>query len=332
MMVLISKKGKELTKFCESLPLNRFITVNYALESKFGKEDFEGLKKDVKPFSCREIIEDWESKREALTLTLIKKKKIKDSFLSLMEPKKLEKMCINAIRMTPDKHERYLRALYLSASGDWNRWITRDDWLKVAQEDKALFIEDRPTKTIPPTMTNGVFHVQGLLEIDTKKRPRHFRLTYLGKTYVEEKVPTVVDEVRRERVRAKRKTYRRYERREESPEHKEGKKYLIGNAEKFFGKGTGLFGEEYLFSTNDRADLVFSQPTGDYIAVEVEVEVGEDELAGLLQAIKYKYMFAVEGGLSFDQVKGVLAAKSIHPRIKDLCKKYGIRSIELELP
>lgn len=324
-MFSAEKKWKELTRFCRKLPLNRFITVNYVLECKFGRGDFEGLECDVSAFSCRDTVAEWECEKEGLIASSMKKEKIRNSFLWLMDPEDLERMCMDRIVMTK-KHEEYLKALYTSAFGDWKRWVTLDDWLKEAQKDDGLFIDGRPTKGIPGTMTNGVFHVQGLIEIDSGRTPRCFRLTYLGKKYVEEKILRVASEVRRKRIE---KAFKRYVSREESEEHKRLKRHLVENAEEIFGEGVELFQEEYLFPTNDRADLIFRHSRGRYIAVEVEVNVDSGEIAGLLQAVKYRYMFAVEQKLSFGQVDAVLAAKNIHSAIKDLCNKYEVRVIEV---
>jgi len=325
--LMFSAEWNELTRFCRKLPLNRFIAVNYVLECKFGREDFKGLERDVRRFSCRDVVAEWECEKRGLIVSSMKKEKIRDSFLWLMDSKDLERMCMDRIAMT-EKHEKYLKALHTSAFGDWKKWVTYDDWLKEAQKDEALFIEGRQPKRIPGTMTNGVFHLQGLIEIDSGKTPRRFRLTYLGKKYVEEKISRIVSEVRRKRIE---KTFKRYVSREESPEHKKLKRHLIENAEKIFGEGVELFQEEYLFPTKDQADLIFRHPNGYYIAVEVEVNIEDGEMAGLLQAVKYKYMFAVEHELRFEQVNAVLAARNIHFRIKKLCKKYEVKAIEISI-
>lgn len=132
-------------------------------------------------------------------------------------------------------------------------------------------------------------------------------------------------------AKARRQTHQNYVRREESDAHKGIKRYLIENAEALFGKGASLFEEEYLYASGDSANLVFYLPPDKYLAVEVEVDVGQDDIAGLLQAIKYKYMFAVQENLLMEQVKGMLVARSLHPSIKARCSQYGVDSMEIHL-
>lgn len=132
-------------------------------------------------------------------------------------------------------------------------------------------------------------------------------------------------------VKMRREKHQHYVKREESNMHKEIKRYVIENAEALFGKGVSLFEEEYLYASGDSANLVFCVPPDKYLTIEVEVDVGKDEIAGLLQAIKYKYMFAVQEKLSIEQVKGVLITRSLDPSIKALCSKYGIDYMEISL-
>ena len=113
--------------------------------------------------------------------------------------------------------------------------------------------------------------------------------------------------------------------------HKTVKRYLIENAEALFGKGANLFEEEYSYASGDSANLVFHLPPDKYVAVEVEVDVGKDDIAGLLQAIKYKYMFAVQERLLIDKVEGMLVARSLHPSVKAWCSQYGIDYKEVPL-
>lgn len=47
---------------------------------------------------------------------------------------------------------------------------------------------------------------------------------------------------------------------------------------------------EYPFCTNDQADVVLEDEFGRVIGVEVEVAIDENNIAGLLQAIKYRYI------------------------------------------
>jgi len=121
-----------------------------------------------------------------------------------------------------------------------------------------------------------------------------------------------------------RKQHRKYVSREEGEEHKSIKEYTIKNREIIFGKGAEFFQEEYYFASADKANLVFSKPNGRFIAVEVEVDVGDEDIVGLLQAIKYKYMFPVQENISQSQVDGILIANKISDKMKETCSKYKI--------
>ena len=64
--------------------------------------------------------------------------------------------------------------------------------------------------------------------------------------------------------------------------------------------------------------------------VEVEVEQDDTELAGLLQAIKYRYMLAVMHGRPYDETRAVLVAYKLGSGIKALCEKYAVKAVEVE--
>lgn len=78
-------------------------------------------------------------------------------------------------------------------------------------------------------------------------------------------------------------------------------------------KGMRFKQEGYFFLTNDLEDLVFKDKRSRYIVVEVEVRVPKERIAGLLQAIKYKYMLTVYLRLDFRDVHSILAATEIRP-------------------
>jgi len=82
--------------------------VNYVLECKFGRGDFEDLECDVSAFSCRDIVAEWECEKERLIASSMKKEKIRNSFPWLMGPEDLERMCMDRIVMTK-KHEDILK-------------------------------------------------------------------------------------------------------------------------------------------------------------------------------------------------------------------------------
>lgn len=130
----------------------------------------------------------------------------------------------------------------------------------------------------------------------------------------------------------RRKAYKKYTRREGTSEHNRLKHYLIDNAPAIFGPGVRLVEEEYYFPSSDRANLAFIFPDGRWLTVEVEVNIPQGDIVGLLQAIKYKYMCAVQEGLAFDQVRTALVAHTIPDGIKDTCARYGVETFELPIP
>lgn len=134
----------------------------------------------------------------------------------------------------------------------------------------------------------------------------------------------------REKLMSRRKkAHKRYIRRESSGEHAKLKRYIIENAEALFGSGTQLVQEEYYFPSSDRANLVFRLPDRKWLTIEVEVIVPENDIVGLLQAIKYKYMLAVQERVTNNQVRTGLIAHSIHQTVKELCSKYGVKVYEI---
>jgi len=126
------------------------------------------------------------------------------------------------------------------------------------------------------------------------------------------------------------KNYRAYERREESPLHRRIKQELIANVENYFGAGWRLWDEEFVYETNDRANLIaVDDSKTTYAAIEVETIVKEGDIVGLLQAVKYKYMLAVKLQIEFSAIRGVLAARKISPSVKNLANRYGIETLEI---
>lgn len=89
---------------------------------------------------------------------------------------------------------------------------------------------------------------------------------------------------------------------------------------------------EYPFETGDRADVVLEDFEGRYIAVEVEEAVAPDNLAGVLQAIKYRYMFAVKCRRRNEEVRAFLVAHEIDDKVEDLCSRYGVECFRVPRP
>jgi hypothetical protein len=116
----------------------------------------------------------------------------------------------------------------------------------------------------------------------------------------------------------------------ESKEHRYLKEYVAANpAELLHEEGVRRLFTEYLFCTNDQADVVLEDRFGRVIGVEVEVAIDEKNLAGMLQAIKYRYMLEVTYERSVGDSRALLVAYQISPGVKDLCKKYNVEAVEV---
>lgn len=116
----------------------------------------------------------------------------------------------------------------------------------------------------------------------------------------------------------------------EGKEHKLLKKYLMNHPERL-GEGLQFLHEEFPFVTGDRIDLLFRDASKKLVAVEVEPKIEKGQNAGLLQAVKYKHMLAVVLEKDSRNVRAFVAAKKIHHTIKQLAKRYGVETKEIEL-
>ena len=88
---------------------------------------------------------------------------------------------------------------------------------------------------------------------------------------------------------------------------------------------------EYHFSSGDRADILLKDRYGQVLGLEVETNVKDDAygMAGVLQAVKYRFMGALTEGNFYDDSRSILVAYSISRLIKKLCKKYEIETVEV---
>lgn len=112
---------------------------------------------------------------------------------------------------------------------------------------------------------------------------------------------------------------------EESEDHKRLKEYVAANAEDVFQEeGIKYIDTEYIFPTNDKADILLEDKYGRIIGVEVEISVDEDNISGILQAIKYRYMAEVVRDKSPGDSRSVLVAFDISNEAQNLCKKYNV--------
>jgi len=117
----------------------------------------------------------------------------------------------------------------------------------------------------------------------------------------------------------------------ESKEHRELKHYVAENPSAVL-KEDGLLtiGIEYLFPTNDRADIVLKDKWGRIIGVEIELIVSDGDSAGPLQSVKYRRMLEWVFDRHPGDSRSFLVANKISKKIKDKCTKYGIEFFEIK--
>lgn len=111
----------------------------------------------------------------------------------------------------------------------------------------------------------------------------------------------------------------------ESEEHRLLKEYVAVNPSVALGEqNLEHVCTEYQFPTQDRADIVLFDLYGKIIGVEVEVSVGKNQFAGLIQAVKYRHMLAVILGYPFEHSRSFLVAYEIDDEVVTYCRQYDI--------
>jgi hypothetical protein len=123
--------------------------------------------------------------------------------------------------------------------------------------------------------------------------------------------------------------FEKYQSHEEGYAHRTLKESIAADPQKYLGETLTLVQMEYPFPTNDRADVLFFDRSERFVVVEVEVDVGPNELPGLLQALKYKHMLALISGVRAENVRGMLVARSIAPAMKERALDYDIEFKEV---
>lgn len=113
--------------------------------------------------------------------------------------------------------------------------------------------------------------------------------------------------------------------RPESEEHRLLKKYVAWEPSQVLGeRGLTAVATEYTFPTGDRADVVLEDHTGRIIGVEIEVSVGDNQLAGVLQSIKYRYMLEPLTQRVPGDSRAFLVAYFVSPSVNQLCERYDV--------
>jgi RecB family endonuclease NucS len=118
----------------------------------------------------------------------------------------------------------------------------------------------------------------------------------------------------------------------ESEDHRLLKEFIASNpAEILCEEGLKTLHIEYPFVAADKADLVLEDIYGRVIGLEVEVSTERDQIEGVLQAITYRFMFALVKKLRYEQSRAFLVAYSLAPEIKKVCRDYEIEFFEVDL-
>lgn len=116
----------------------------------------------------------------------------------------------------------------------------------------------------------------------------------------------------------------------EGEPHRRLKEYVAYAPEAALGEsGIRLLGIEHKFDTNDCADVALLDRFARVVGVEIEVDVGDGQLVGLLQALKYAVMLAPVYDRHPNDRRAVLVAYSIAARMRALCDVYGVECVTI---
>jgi len=116
----------------------------------------------------------------------------------------------------------------------------------------------------------------------------------------------------------------------ESKEHRVFKEFVASNPSAILGEqGLETIKMEYPFITGDRADIVLKDAFGRMIGAEIEISV-EDQITGILQAIKYRYMLALVEERKNYETRAFLIAKSISRKMREICDEYEVECFEVD--
>ncbi len=114
----------------------------------------------------------------------------------------------------------------------------------------------------------------------------------------------------------------------EGPVHRALKERIAADPESVLGEpGLKLWRVEWPLPTGDRIDIVLKDSFDRFVAVEVEVDCDDAEIVGPLQCMKYRAMLGYIFDRRQEEVRCILAAHSIDPRLQRRCKSHGIGTI-----
>lgn len=113
----------------------------------------------------------------------------------------------------------------------------------------------------------------------------------------------------------------------EGPDHRALKERIAADPAGVLGEeGLRLWRMEWLLPTADRVDVVLKDRFGRFVAVEVEVDCGVNEVIGPLQSMKYRAMISYVFERPLEEVRSMLVAHSIHQVVADRCANNQIES------
>ncbi len=115
----------------------------------------------------------------------------------------------------------------------------------------------------------------------------------------------------------------------EGPDHRALKGRIAADPATVLGEeGLTLYEVEFPFRcTGDRIDIVLRDRDKRYVAVEVEVQCSESELAGPLQCMKYRSMLAYLLRRPITEVRCILAAHQIASEVSQRCDDFEIQAV-----
>lgn len=119
----------------------------------------------------------------------------------------------------------------------------------------------------------------------------------------------------------------------ESAAHQQLKLYVAGHGSEFGLSPAATSHVEYSFATGDRVDVLFKNHLPDRTVVEVEVQGDDNVCVGVMQAIKYRSLAAVDAGfpLLTSRVRSlVVAYETAYPRATDLAGRYDVELITVD--
>jgi RecB family endonuclease NucS len=116
----------------------------------------------------------------------------------------------------------------------------------------------------------------------------------------------------------------------EGPQHLALKEYVSAHPSLVMGESdVTTYAVERGFPTGDRADIVLQDRFGRFIGLEVEVVVGNGDIIGALQSVKYRRMLEMVMGVQHGDGRAVLVAHSIAADVKKICASYDVECQEV---